>query len=322
MLYTHWITSIGQLPSNFRNISDIFNVQLTELAFRIFMRIGYILAECGLWLLPLTSYLILQSRKNFLRENKISIIISLIFILPLIRVFRLMPLGNIINDLHIGPILTFDYYILKTANIFSSNPHVLILYQLTAFMGGVFLIFLISKQLQQIFYTIKNKNADRDNSHQKIILFILIANYIGIIMLNFTYFDRYVIPLLILFILFLWKGKFEFKATLIPGVIVLAFIGLFAITETKNYLQRNAAIWESAAILEDKNIEAKHIDAGHEYNGWHGDKIDHHGKWDTLNKLYIITFKPLDDYYVTDSIKVNQGLIHKNKYLYILRKNN
>jgi len=152
---------------------------------------------------------------------------------------------------------------------------------------------------------------------------LILILYLGIVMINFTYFDRYMLPVLLLLLIIILP--LQIKATKLFYALVsiyLLFLAGYSILLTRDYLEFNTNKWEAASKLTDKGINDDLIDAGHEYNGWQGAKIDKMGKWDPKNYSYAVTISKLENYIVVDSGPVSLTLIPSINKLYILKKMN
>jgi len=150
------------------------------------------------------------------------------------------------------------------------------------------------------------------SSRESILLIALISFilYLGVVMINFTYFDRYMIPLAFLSIIILSSQNpqpFSYKPV---SIVILFFMGTISLTQTKNYVAWNKCRWELTQSAMKNGIEPKLIDGGHEINGWFGDKIDCNGQWDISQKKYVVSFMPISGYQV---IKTNQFNVVLNK---------
>jgi len=116
-------------------------------------------------------------------------------------------------------------------------------------------------------------------------------------MVSFTYFDRYVMPLLVPFLLLLYFNKTQTEKTgrisIVFTAIYLMVLFYFSITGTKTYLEWNKVRWEAAGKLMESGISPANIDGGHEFNGWNGAEIDKYGKWDPDKYEYTIAFSEM-----------------------------
>ena len=148
----------------------------------------------------------------------------------------------------------------------------------------------------------------------------MILLYTGILMINFVYFDRYMLPMLVLFMLFTGTSKAiggklpkPFFHILLGFVLIMGF---YSITETQHYLEWNRDRWEMANRLMGQGVRAEAIDGGHEFNGWHGAEIRMDGTWDTCGYIYVISFNKLPGYQVIQMQPQSTG------NLYLLKNNN
>ena len=320
LIYTHWIEINGQLPEFYRKLSDIFDISFTDFAFRIYIRMGHIVTGLGLWLLPISIPVFIKELPSIKRNFKIILPALLVFIFPMMRIFSIFPSGNIVNNTYLGPLTTFDNYIIDVSNTLFANNGLWLFLRPIAFIGGLILVLLVSYRIIiaiRLIKLLRSKNNDKLISIQEIAI-ITSFIYIGILMINYTYFDRYLIPLIFLFILIIYNNN-ELK--LKPVIILIIGIGLFSVVKTKNYIIRNKIKWELANKAINNGIQPSIIDGGHEYNGWHGDKIDYNGKWDCSQKEYAITYTIIDGYKVVDKVNYKPLFKKHTQYIYLLKKN-
>lgn len=325
VLYSLWLKQIGQLPDNFRNIGEIMNFSLAELSWRIITRTGHILHETGFWLFPFLLFFSLYYWRALKFKPKLIAVVLAIFIFPVIRTVGDFPGGNIFNTNWIGPITTVDVFIYELGTSGFELHTLSIIFKIISTTGALMLLYLITISLSDI---IKKRNKMEIpgkvylNDIKPYAMLILIL-YLGIVMINFTYFDRYMLPVLLLLLIIILP--LQIKATKLFYALVsiyLLFLAGYSILLTRDYLEFNTNKWEAASKLTDKGINDDLIDAGHEYNGWQGAKIDKMGKWDPKNYSYAVTISKLENYIVVDSVPVSLTLIPSINKLYILKKMN
>lgn len=130
-------------------------------------------------------------------------------------------------------------------------------------------------------------------------------------------FDRYILPVALLFTLFLVsKLTWTSPQTAVAGIVIL-IISFYSLSQTAFYLNWNAARWrlaDYAAQLQPERIE--HIDGGYEWNGWHSYWIAEasdlpHGTWNapwwirslfvTNAQDFIVSFSPIEPYQIVTS---------------------
>jgi 4-amino-4-deoxy-L-arabinose transferase-like glycosyltransferase len=321
LIYTYWLQSNNQLPEYYRNIGDVLNTGLSELLFRTFMRIGYIIHGLGFWLLPVSIPIFISERWSIKKHIKAISILTFILLLPMIRVLANLPSGNIFNYQYIGVLSTYDTFILKQIPLIFQTQYSGILFKTLSFIGGILFVNLIILYAIRAIKTIGFYHANW-SSKETVLLIALISLllYLGVVMINFTYFDRYMIPLAFLSIIILFSQNpqpFSFKPVTLALLIFMGFIGL---TQTKNYIAWNKCRWELFQYAMNNGIEPKLIDGGHEFNGWYGDKIDCNGQWDVNQKKYVVSFMPITGYLVIKTAQFKLVLNKLPQNMYLLEK--
>lgn len=309
-LFIYWLEWNEQTPSNYRNISDVFTVTAADFGWRIFIRMGLILHEAGFWLLPLILFLLFRTKNELRKKWKLPVILLAIFLVPMIRMISAWPSGNVMYDLGLGPITTRDIFIDKLPAEGFGVPWLWNLVRPFAFVGATGLVLLTGLRLQELWMNFRESSGNSTTFHRSISMaaLIMIFFYLGITMINFTYFDRYIIPLLILVPLFLLSPQkagvsLRFRIFFVSFALILM---IFGVMSTRFYLEWNRARWQLADELVATGADPKEIDGGHEYNGWHGTEIITYGHWKTSDYKYIISFSVLDG---TNTIRDRQ-LIH------------
>lgn len=148
-------------------------------------------------------------------------------------------------------------------------------------------------------------------------------------------FDRYVLPVAFLFVIFV-ALKINWTRTHISvAAIVIAIISLYSLSQTVFYLRWNAARWQLANYAMQTDAPITSIDGGYEWNGMHtywsaATSGLPHGTWTSpwwIRRLfvnntedYIVSFSPLNNYEIVTSTSVTGH--NPNNHLYLLRKSN
>jgi hypothetical protein len=321
MFFTHLLEAKLTGTAHFRSASEIFDLNLDSFFFRIYKRIGFIFTEAGFWLLPLTIPVFINNLPNIKTNAKWLVPLTVVFILPFTRVFALFPSGNIVNYFYIGPLTTFDTYILNlNTNIFSMGSNLLLTLRILVLLSGIILFMLFSLQISNLIKNLKQHQNDFKTLIQ-LILIITGILYSGIIMINLTYFDRYSIPLLFLMLVFILQGNTNyFKKFRVITFTLILIVAVFSISETRHYLIRSKTKWKLAQYAVDRGFTPSEIDGGHEYNGWNGQYINGHGKWDTSGKKAMISYSPIKGYRVLTSKTYHHPLFSYPVKMYLLEK--
>lgn len=175
---------------------------------------------------------------------------------------------------------------------------------------------------------------ERRHSHTTRLLF-LFSGFYFIILLTFSGFDRYMLPLIVAGVILVAERintlSWHYSLTGMC-LVVLCFV---SITGTKQYLDWNRLRWELAEIPRSEGIAVKDIDAGYEWDGWYG-------YWDGLasnawgyppetdpwwirklypnnSRQYIVSFSPLDNYTILEERTISS--LYPNNHLYLLKRN-
>lgn len=322
-IFNQWLEEKGMLPANFRSISDLMDVSMAEMGWRIFVRTGFMLVEAGLWLFPLILILFIKSIASVRRRIIWPTAMAIIFLIPMVRVIGDFPAGNIFYNLGLGPVTTRDVFILGLTKDLFSVPWVINVFRILGLAGGVMLVILVVNKLIHFTGAIR-LNGRSVSDFYTLSGFIALILYAGIIMINFTYFDRYILPLLPLFMLILVPG-IESKMSLVyPMKIIFSFFLAvfltFGILATRHYLEWNRIRWELIRNIESEGVPAEIIDGGHEYNGWSGKKINREGKWDISGQEYVISFTGIKSFNVLKKHIGTNPLTGKEYSVYVLKK--
>lgn len=322
-VYSWYLKHSGQLPENYRTVSDVFDQGIENLAWSVFTRTGMILLESGFWLLPIVAWAFVSEFKNFKAPLKIIIPVVLILLIPLIRTVGELPVGNIMYDLGLGIQTTRDlYFDAQNARIFSL-PYVWHIIRPLAFIGALMLISLLAYRSVSIVRGISSSETSETEVSGLVPILIFLL-YTGILMINFTYFDRYLIPLIPVFILWMLPvdaNKPVVQKFFLPAsIIFLIILATFSILATRQYLQWNEAKWQMAEELIESGVMADKIDGGHEFNGWHGAKIFTDGSWPTDSYEYIIVFNEMPGFKTVKKNELKNFFSSRQPALYLQKK--
>jgi len=324
--FNRWLNINERMSDNYRQIDQVFNMGLADLGWRIFTRSGHLLLAAGLWLFPFLLSLTFSYFSQIKKAYKPILVISIILIAPMIRVAGEIPSGNILYDLGLGPLTTSDVFIFGDHEKFSV-PWIWYFIVPISFTGALMLIMTAVTSIAKTFSQTLGKNTAANVSKDDLLRaggVILIILYLGITMINFTYFDRYILPLLILLMIVLMPADRKMITDILrQKMVYLIFIGmflLFGILGTRYYLEWNRVRWMAANNLIREGNPASSIDAGHEFNGWHGATIDVNGKWDTSSYEYVIGFSELPGYELIKTYPIQGVRIFPVNEIHVLRK--
>lgn len=224
--------------------------------------------------------------------------------MPMIRMVLTIPSGNNVYDLGLGVLTTRDFFIEHIHPDIFSVPWVWYLVWPLSFAGGIMFVLLISARVIHFWRLIRAKNMAQAGFYENagLLSLLMFLLYMGISMINFTYFDRYIISLLFMaIILIIPQNKLQpkkMKWVLTIGVVFLVAQLIFSVAANRFYLEWSSAKWKAARELMDEGVSPTKIDAGHEFNFWYGAEHNKHGRWNPDNYDYVICFTALDGYQI------------------------
>lgn len=301
-------------------ITSTPSIHLYQIIERISLSILYI----GLFLSPIL--LLFLNIRFTNRRSYLKLIIILPIILLLLKGGANFPVGNILYNLGLGPKVLIDSYLGDNVNPQINNNLWVIFLKTIAILSSVILFLII---LQKDFIKKKDDN-DSDQTYKSIKIFALISitGYILVLIIGKYYFDRYVIPLLVFFLILLIPQNIKLtRPKILFGVIGISIFAIFNLCATKDYLSWNRARWEAVDFLVEHNkIPVNEIDGGFEFNGWYDtgeiNKIIKGDKswWFVYDDKYAISFGEIKDYKKIKAFKFNQMLSSKNDSIYILKR--
>lgn len=326
ILYGEFLDGIDQKPRFFRSPMDLLTDSVSGFLWKFFTRTGAMLIESGLWLFPLVIYWISCEINNLKKHYKTLLVVLVIFLFPMIRVFGDMPGGNILFDTGLGPLTTMDIYFGESSPDIFSIPYIWYIIRAVALMGGISIVLLANIRIIELFKSGKDQpDIGQQKDHPvKLTSIALILLYSGISMISFTYFDRYIIPLLLMAMMFLPNFSTRNESLKTPyamiSIITMILFLSFGILGTRFYLSWNNTKWELVQGLIESGIEATSIDGGHEVNGWYGAEMDKQGRWNTENMIYVITFSELNGYKVLVEHKIPHSIRSLSSPMYVLKR--
>lgn len=323
-IFNAWLDSTGNKPMAYRELSEMLKIEnaLTSIAWQGLIQVGHWFLELGLWFFPLILIGILNS-KDLIRRYYKQVIVFTILVLPvIIRMSANFPRGNIFYDLGLGPKTLADTFLMGIHH--DEKPFLFLTWilKLLAITGGTGMLVLLVIRMTE---SIKGIRKEIDNEAQiSIFALILIIMYFGVLLISFTFFDRYLtalfIPWLILMIPKVSESKFfilnRWRSWLV--ISYLAILLYFGITATHDYLSWNSTRWLSADYLIKQGVDPEKIDGGFEYNGWNKIKMDVYGRWDPGQFNYVITFGGMENLDTLNTFKYQNGLPYETREIYIL----
>ncbi len=286
--YLYWQNQQAALPEAFGSISLLVERALSpDWLTGVPRRLGACWFYWGLFLLPLTCW----NGKEWLKARPLSWITALLLIAPTIPYsWEHLPEGNIFHYLGLGPKLLKDGYF--TAQDFLPNPplglHIL---RGIGFAGGILLLTALMERIL---------SRSLDPFHKALLLGGLL--YTGYLMIDYYFWDRYLILPLPLFILALLPRKKPGLTADRTGWLLLILMALFSIAATHDYLNWNRTRWKAINQLEQQGFDATLVDGGFEFNAntnrTYRNPITPYGKswWYVVKDSLAISFSPLPCY--------------------------
>ncbi len=212
---------------------------------------------------------------------------------------------NIIYNFGIGPILLKDIYILgiqRTATI--PKP----LYYLLIYWAALAVVAVIGLGISSLRRLLSGDYEAGSRPISFIASFSLLAAlaYLGIILLT-GFHDRYLIPVCILFIIWLITDMPSADASFslwksIPALVPLLLIAVTSVPCLSDFMETKRSLQKAHDYLvSDLKVDPCHIDGGFEFNGYHCHRKDFKPRkdlswWWVTREDYLITLGPLRGY--------------------------
>ena len=321
VIYQQWFAATQGIPDTYGTFSKLFK-RIGHATFftECIKRIGLLLIYLGIFLLPL-HILLCKKIKKQKQLIPTFLLTATGFVIMLLRIEN-FPWGNVFYNFGLGPKLLKDgYYFI---NVSPTLPVELIRFITgLGIAGGCILIY-------NLFYDPNWQKTTADKYF--LIRFFILSNiilYVGFLMLDVYFFDRYFIPLILLAIIFLMTFISTIKIhpfSWFLATAVLATLMTFSITATHDYLSWNRARWKGLNYLtEEIKISPKKIDGGFEFNGWHktAEEKNEEGPkswWWVADDEYVISFGELGWFNKYKAFPFKTYLPPATDTIYILKK--
>ena len=299
-LYVFWLKETGNKPVAYRQLDELFIGQsiVKHVLERTYRHLGDWFNDFGLWFFPILVLLTVSTWKRFKRFLKpagiFTILASVVIFVQNIK----FPLGNIFYFFGLGPMTLTDHFIYGMGQSLPSSNIVYWIIRIIAFTGGIMFAWLISCNIIESIGKLK-QNFD-PTAIVKILFALQILIFNAVLLVSFTFFDRYemafLVPTLLLVIPWDLEVNWQKAGSWIIISVFVIVMGFFSIAATRDYLAWNQARWDVAKELVDSGISPQQIDGGFEYNGWNGVSFDKFGKWNPDQFEYVLSFTPMDDY--------------------------
>jgi 4-amino-4-deoxy-L-arabinose transferase-like glycosyltransferase len=328
----YWMHEFQPQVTYFAKMSDLENQIFKPLSLleNYHFRAGKSLFLFGLFLFPIALLSFMHLIKSVLCKNLVIIvIISLVFLVSILRVWGSMPGGSILSDIGLGS-KTFLGDFLKINAAPSLPVWGLVFFKIISVVGAwliVLDILMVSFQYKHLKQLGDKYSVIRKT---KLFVFLLLIVYMGLLFSSVYYFDRYIIPVIPLVILLI--VPFNYKPSVKAKTILLMVAGfwfMFSTFATHDYFAWNRARWNALNHLSGElNVSSLDIDGGFEFNGWYNiDKVQQ-GDYDCKtkgwywvdNNDYTISFVPLPGFVEFKTYPYFSFLGMKEREVYILKK--
>lgn len=315
-VFNHWKAASAKDARTYVFLSTVISNAGSSFFTHIFYRIGTSCMMLGLFLLPLLLLLLKHYSFSFKeKRNRISYLITAVFIIPLLRAWANVPLGNVFYNFGLGPKVLKDVALTGSVKPMM-NDVALNALRLLCFIGALLMLYFIFNRLLRM-----NSVADGDTSKEKsfrIFSLIVIVLLFGTFVIPDYFFDRYLIQLYVPLVILLLPAGFQPQWKSKTAYAAISFIALYAIIAaalTHDYLAWNRARWQGLDYLTSGLHQSPSvIDGGFEFNGWRkgaglpGEE-DH----------YFVTFRPLPGYTVLRTFPYRQYMPYREKEMYVLQ---
>jgi hypothetical protein len=180
----------------------------------------------------------------------------------------------------------------------------------------------------QVVTALRQKRFDAHRRTFTVFLLINVSLYVGFLMLDVYFFDRYYLPLLPLLMLIVLPGippTVSFRRKIVAGGLFLT-LAVFSIGATHDYHSWNKVRWKALDWLTGKqDISPNQIDGGFEFNGWHRvtSEMDYSGakSWWWIDKDdYAVTFGDIQGYEKIKAFPFYRFLPPERDSIFILKR--
>lgn len=319
--YLFYLNSNDILPSCFSGSEVVINNLLSGQIFKKVVKVFiYFSLYLGLFSLPVS---LLFIKKEHFRKHwmvlLVLIICSCVLMYCIFSDIIRFPLGNIVNDIYIGPLTFLDSF-WQGENL-PAKIH---------WLGAAFIIFLTLLGFVIYILLLWDKiksirlNALLVFERIQIGLFVYALIYVTFLAFANTLFERYFLPSIVVgfFVIIpkrihVLQGNFR----IILALLFILLCGGFSLLGHKSYLEVNEARWEAVNSLLDKGVSSEKIDGGYEFNGWcnYDDELQNETKWWVKDVEYVIVYGELTGSEVVSEFTYYDWLNQEEKTVKILQ---
>ena len=325
--YNHWLKASGRMPAIYNEETDKL-LQIVGRPWTVPLHLAHhgwnALMYLGCFLLPLL-LLLLPAGKRLIAAWWAKAALGVFAVWSLARFVAkpgLMPVhGNVLDPHGIGPLLLQDTQLLNLPHV-TPLPKVFWagITALSLIGAGLLLVlcarFLVnlctqptkpessdsSSGLQPTLAKWANicRNQLESTDHTIAVFFLVCALIYVAPLVIAGFFDRYLIPLIVLLVAFLVTTMRDVDTHARPWqryafMLLLLGSAAYAVAGTKDYLAWNRTRWVALADLQHNGVAPQSIDGGLEFNAWYfydpnykpnGNKSD----WWVIDNQYLLSF--------------------------------
>lgn len=342
LAYQYWLEHTGKTPELYglqvqkllQNLQNPAN-WLDTIFFNTFLSILYL----GFFMTPVLILLFFSRAasepavwaKTWVKKGVIPL--SILIGLGVLYLGRLMPIGkNILHKAGIGPLSLYDVYMLNLPNAPNLPEALWVCVTILSVVGGAVLLIYLVSGVRFISVQILQKSSDE---RPYITLFFLLgaAIYFSPFLFVPTYFDRYVLVLMVLLVLMLLsftkKSNFTSTSLVVAGSALVIVFTFFSLALTHDYLAWNRARWNIlGSLLKNRSISYLQVHGGFEYNGltlFSDSSLNSNRgdlKWPKEGDQvkYMLAFGEVPGYHIISQYSYNRWLPPYHDKLFLLEK--
>lgn len=219
-----------------------------------------------------------------------SLILTCLFVYWIVPENKILA-GNVLENMGLGPETFYQNWHLLQRHY--QSPYFL---KVTEFMSylyvGTALFVIIAQSIIQINMVRKN----RLNPFWTFNLFLLLG-YLLMILVTESYFDRYHLPIILLFVFLVTPLFKSLQLNYVYGLLALSPFIYCSVAGTHDYLEVNEQRWRAYDYLREQGIEKKKINAGFEVNCWSDGELIWWEDFENLRKYdYLVQYDQEPDF--------------------------
>jgi hypothetical protein len=227
------------------------------------------------------------------------------------------PWNNVLNNMSVGPETFYESLISKTSHNFSKS--------FASLLTGVKYVFssLTLVTIVLYFFSLFRQDESKIGLRPQVLFLVaLFLSYCFMLFIAESFFDRYLLPIIIIMIILFsfMKNRAEANYWLTGGVLICFFyVSVFG---TRDYFTLNRTKWEAYEYIKRaKNSSAEKINGGFEINCWNDGK---NTWWSGFHELryfdYLIQFRPEEGFKAVKSYEFQRYFPYKKDTITIFEK--